>query len=95
MGVDFRARNKIPICRSLLAGATEPEKQPTLPNAFSLDAAEIATVSIPREIFVALEHRRRGTKRNGIERDGAIWHGVQRRCTRFPFGFLPKQTVLY
>ena len=26
------------ICRSLLAGATEPEKQPTLPNAFSLEA---------------------------------------------------------
>ena len=68
MGVDFRARNKIPICRSLLAGATEPEKQPTLPNAFSLDAAEIATVSIPREIFAALEHRRRGTKRNRTKR---------------------------
>ena len=28
-----------------------------------------------------------GTERNGIERDGAIWRGVQRRCTRFPFGF--------
>ena len=51
MGVDFRARDKIPICRSLLAGATEPEKQPTLPNAFSLDAAAIATVSIAREIL--------------------------------------------
>ena len=68
MGVDFRARNKIPICRLLLAGATEPEKQPTLPNAFSLDAAEIATVSFPREIFAVLEHRRRGTKRNGTKR---------------------------
>ena len=51
VGVDFRARNKIPLCRSLLAGATEPEKQPTLPNAFSLDAAEIATVSIARKIL--------------------------------------------
>ena len=80
MGVDFRARNKIPICRSLLAGATEPEKQPTLPNAFSLDAAEIATVSIPREIFAALEHRtgRNETVLNETARYGAEFSNVAR-----------------
>ena len=86
MGVDFRGWDKIPICRSLLAGATEPEKQPTLPNAFSLDAAAIATVSISRARYCGARAPD-GTERNGIERDGTIWRGVQRRCTRFPFGF--------
>ena len=65
MGVDCGAVHDADLPLAAFPGATE--KQPTLPNAFSLDAAAIVTASIARDI-AALEHRRRGTKRNGTKR---------------------------
>ena len=59
MGVDCRAVHDADLPLATFPGATE--KQPTLPNEFSLDAAAIVTASIARDI-AALEHRRRGTK---------------------------------
>ena len=90
MGVDCCAVHDADLPLGTCPGATE--KQPTLPNAFSLDAAVIVTASIARDI-AALEHRRDETKRNETVLNETPRYGAQRRCTRFPFGFLPKQTV--